>query len=120
MCWSFKESEVVIDSGFVAISAGSDTSVHAGEAWLWGWSRAGGIPGEPRAPCRPWTCYRLPATGLGDHQVVCTIGPLLEISHFKEAKYERKARMRVGARSVVMRVRTRSVAMGKICQTRGI
>lgn len=120
MCWSFKESEVMIDSGFVAISAGSDTSVRAGEEWLWGWSRAGGIPGEPKAPCRPWTCYRLPATGLGDHQVVCTIGPLLEISHFKEAKYERKARMRVGARSVVMRVRTRSVAMGKICQTRGI
>lgn len=64
---------------------------------------------------------RLPAVGLGDHQVVWTIAPLLEISILKGAKYEKKARMRVGMRSVVMRVRTRSVVMDKIfCQTRRI
>lgn len=53
--------------------------------------------------------------------VVWTIGPLLEISNLKEAKYEKKGRMRVGMRSVVMRVWTRSVVMDKIfCQTRRI
>lgn len=59
--------------------------------------------------------------GLGDHQVVWPIGPLLEISKLKEAEYEKKARMRAGMRSVAMRVRTHSVVMDKIfCQTRRI
>lgn len=34
--------------------------------------------------------------GPGDHQVVWTIGPLLEISNLKETKYERRTRMRSG------------------------
>lgn len=54
-------------------------------------------------------------------QVLWTIGALLEISNFKEAKYEKKARMRVGMRSVAMRVRIRSVVTDTIlCQTRRI
>lgn len=97
----------------------SDTSICGGRVALR--LEQGGIPGEHKAPCSPWIFYRLPAMGLGDHQVVWPIGPLLEISKLKEAEYEKKARMRAGMRSVAMRVRTHSVVMDKIfCQTRRI